>query len=171
MIYRTLISVLLLAVLTACTPKFDWREISVGDGKVQAILPGKPQTYTRVLEFQGYELEFTLTGASVDGTVFAVGYAPLPPELQQKPQLATEMAQTVVRSFYQKVGVEPPEQLPDWGTTFEVQGGPPGNEAKVRARAWLRSDALVEAIVTGPAASFPTREADEFLVTVRAGAR
>ncbi len=123
------------------------------------------------MQYEGHNLEFTLTGVTVDDTVFALTYVPLPLAMQQNPELAARMAHTVVRSFYQKAGVEPPQQLPDWGTTFEVEGGQAGSAAKVRARAWLRRDALIEAIVTGPAAGFPSREADEFLGAVAADAR
>jgi hypothetical protein len=67
-------------LLAACTPKFDWREVRSADGGFTLLLPDKPQTVTREIAFGGGTIRMTLISTGVGPTLFAAGFAQLPPD-------------------------------------------------------------------------------------------
>lgn len=154
---------MLSGLLLACTPSYNWREVSVADGAVKAFFPDKPLTQERPLSYSGHELRFSLTTATVDDVLFAVGYAPLPPALQNAPDKSRELASSVIGSLYQNMGAPPPAQLPELGVPFVIEGKSQKGPMRMRATVWLTSHALIEGIVMADLASFPQQEADEFL--------
>lgn len=164
--------ILMLGLLLGCSPEYNWRELAVADGMVRAIFPDKPETQKRVLNFAGSDIEFSLTAATVKGAVFAVGYAPLPEALKNNESARLNMGRTVVASFYQNLGVEPPSELPAFGEPFEIAGQDTGNGAtRLRAIAWVLPHALVEGIVTARSDAFPDSQATEFLKGLAVGQR
>ena len=72
-------------LLAACSPRYNWREVDVADGRVRAAFPDRVQTETRQLRLDTHTLSFTLASATVGEAVFAVGSAPLPPEIAADP--------------------------------------------------------------------------------------
>ncbi|WP_353149483.1 hypothetical protein [Pollutimonas bauzanensis] len=150
-------------LLMACTPSYNWREVSLADGAVKAFFPDKPLTQERPLNYSGHELRFSLTTATVDEALFAVGYAPLPEALRGAPEKTQGLASTIVASLYQNMGVEPPTQLPELGKPFTIEGKSQQGPMRMRATVWLTDHALIEGIVMAGQAPFPEQEADEFL--------
>ena len=72
--------ILVMALLvSACSPRYNWREVDVADGRVRAAFPDRVQTETRALRLDTHTLSFTLATATVGEAVFAIGSAPLPP--------------------------------------------------------------------------------------------
>ena len=65
----------LLALLTACSPKFDWREVRGTEAPFVILLPAKPVTVSRDMVLAGVEIKMQMTAADVDGVSFAVGSA------------------------------------------------------------------------------------------------
>ncbi|MBJ7314240.1 hypothetical protein ACFOLJ_05205 [Rugamonas sp. CCM 8940] len=62
-------------VLSACSPKFDWRDYRSNDAPYAVLFPGKPATQTRNIDLDGSEVSMTMAAAEVDGITFAVGSA------------------------------------------------------------------------------------------------
>ncbi len=155
--------VLLSCLLLACTPRYNWREVLVADGAVQAIFPDKPLTQQRPLNYSGHELQFSLTSAEVDGALFAVAHAPLPQALRSAPEQTRGLMASVVASLYRNLGKQPPAELPKMGEVFVIEGESPQGAVRMRARVWLTEHALIEGIVTADRSSFPEQQADEFL--------
>ena len=81
-----LTTALTVGLLTACSPKLDWREVASPEGKFSAVFPGKPQISTRDIPFRGQRIPMTITAAGKGPTLFAVGVAQLPPEAVATPQ-------------------------------------------------------------------------------------
>lgn len=65
------------AILTACNPRFDWREYRSPDAHFSALFPGKPAVLTREIDLDGKKVSLTMTASEVDGNTFAVGSAEL----------------------------------------------------------------------------------------------
>ena len=149
-------------LLAGCSPDYNWRTVAVADGMVKAIFPDKPRTQERTLDFSGHKVQFTLTAATVDDAVFAVGYAALPETLRTDEAARNEMGRAVIRSFYQNLGLAVPENLPAFGTRFDLEGQSPKGPVKLQVKTWMLPHALVEGIVTAPATSFPEQQANEF---------
>lgn len=65
-------------LFTACSPKFDWREVHGTNIPFSAVLPGKAASHTRPVDLGGIRVPMTMTAANVDDVTFAVGVAELP---------------------------------------------------------------------------------------------
>lgn len=163
---KKLLLVGLAGLLAACSPRYDWRELDAAEGQVRAAFPARVQTDSRDLVLVGRELRFSLTSAQVEGAVFAVGYAPLPEDLQGKPA-ARELGDALRRSLYANFGAEPPAQAPDDGTEIEVHAPPGQRDAWLLARIWVTSRMLIEVVATGSRRSLSPEHAREFVRSAR----
>lgn len=65
-------------LITACNPKFDWRDYRSPDAPYAVLFPGKPATQTREVNLDGQQVKMNMAAAEVDGITFAVGSAELP---------------------------------------------------------------------------------------------
>ncbi|MEG1051931.1 MAG: hypothetical protein RSF79_07770 [Janthinobacterium sp.] len=65
------------SVLSACSPKFDWRDYRSPDAQFTALFPGKPAVLTREIDLDGKKVSLTMTASEVDGATFAIGSAVL----------------------------------------------------------------------------------------------
>ena len=65
-------------ILSACSPKFDWRDYRSVDAPYSSLFPGKPVTFTRPIDLNGVQVSMTMTATDVDGSTFAIGSALLP---------------------------------------------------------------------------------------------
>lgn len=153
-------------LMAACSPEYNWREVSVADEVGRVLFPDKPRTESRTLEFNGHPVQFTLTTAKVGNTLFAVGHAPWPEPMQADEALRRSMGQTVVASMYNNLGHEAPAELPAFGDLFQVDGD---SGVRLQARVWLAEHGLVEGMVIGPADEFSSEAAKEFLGSVAVG--
>ena len=70
-------------MLAACSPEFNWRKVQLEQTGLSAMLPGKPTTSHRLLDFEQHQLDFYLTTATAGGQSYTVGHVILPKELQQ----------------------------------------------------------------------------------------
>ena len=81
--------------LSACSPKYDWRDYRSNDAPYAVLFPGKPATHTRSIRLDqpgrpdpALAIDMTMTAAEVDGVVFAVGSARLADPTQAPAALA-----------------------------------------------------------------------------------
>ena len=65
------------SILSACSPKFDWRDYRSPDAQFTALFPGKPAVLTREIDLDGKKVSLTMTASEVDGATFAIGSAVL----------------------------------------------------------------------------------------------
>ncbi|AHV94468.1 hypothetical protein [Bordetella holmesii] len=150
------------SLLAACSPRYDWRELDVAEGRVRAAFPAKVQTDSRDLVLAGHALRFSLASAQVDGAVFAVGYARLPAALRGRPA-AGELGEALRRSLYTNLGVPPPAGGQPDGTLFEIHATDPAREAWLVGKIWVTADMLLEVVATGSRRSLSPEHAQEFL--------
>ncbi len=152
--------------LAACSPSYNWRELELADGQVKAAFPDRTQTETRDLKIGEHSLSFTLTGARVNDAVFAVGYAPLPPDIARDPAARVALGQALVRSRYIGLRVAPPDTFPDNGQAFAVHGQLGNEPGSLHGRVWVTDKLLVEAVAMGSDKNLPVERATEFLAQV-----
>lgn len=152
----------LLAALAACSPRYNWREVSVAAGAAVAAFPDKPETQRRMLPYEGGKVEFFLTAAQVGDAMFAVGYVPWSAAMRDDAAAQAAFGQAVMFSLYRNLDAASPAQLPGFGRRFAISGRSPKGAARMEARVWLLPGGLVEGLVTASAGSYPQHEADEF---------
>ena len=83
-----LMALLAASLLTACNPKYNWRDFSSPDAPYRVMFPDKPATYTRSIDLDGMTVNMTMTAVDIDGTMFAVGSAQAPDPAKAQAALA-----------------------------------------------------------------------------------
>jgi len=64
----------LAAVLGACSPVFNWREVPIADDGLVALLPCKPDRATRALPLGTESISVDMAGCQAGGATFAVAH-------------------------------------------------------------------------------------------------
>lgn len=165
--FRICAVVLLGLWLAGCSPDYNWRQASVADGAVTAFFPERTVTQSRPIQFDDHELDFSLTSSVVGDASFTIAYAALPQALRDNPQRSQAFAKGVVQSLYRNLGAAPPDNLPQAGAPFTITGATPQGTVRIVAAVWLTNNALIEALVTADADSFPDNAANEFMRGVK----
>ncbi|CAB3817350.1 hypothetical protein LMG2828_00274 [Achromobacter piechaudii] len=153
-------------VLAACSPRYNWREVDVADGHVRAAFPDRVSTETRDLRLDTHTLRFTLSSATVGEAVFAVGSAPLPPDIAADPAARQALGMALMQSLYVNMQAPPPTQWPAYGQDIEVHGKAMGKPGWLQAKVWVTDTMLIEAVAAGTQESLPAERAREFLRSV-----
>ena len=97
-IQTILACVIAAGALTACSPKFNWRDYVSEDAPYRVMFPDKPVSHTRTIDLNGLKVEMTMTAAQIDGTMFAVGTAEAPDADQAEAALGA-MKTALVRNI------------------------------------------------------------------------
>ncbi len=148
--------------LAGCSPEFDWRSVEVADGAITGVLPARPRSETRQVDFEGHPLDLTMTMAQAGSVLFALGHAPLPEALRADPRAAEALARGVIRSFYGNLGVQPPDPLPEPGERFVIEGGPVERPVRLEALVAINARGLLEAVVTAEPGAFDRAPVRDF---------
>lgn len=82
------------SILSACSPKFDWRDYRSPDAQFTALFPGKPAVLTREIDLDGKKVSLTMTASEVDDNTFAIGSAVL--DSAEQAQAALPAMQTAL---------------------------------------------------------------------------
>lgn len=164
-IWRICAAIMAAVLASGCSPEYNWREVAVSDQVGRVLFPAKPRVETRELPFGEHALQFTLTTAKVDHSIFAVGSAPWPATLEKDEALQQDVGRAVMASLYQNLDSQVPDPLPQFGERFEIATG----ATRLQARVWVSREGLIEGVVMGPEREFPNAAADEFLGSVAKG--
>lgn len=65
------------AVLAACSPALNWREVKLDEAPLAILLPCKPDKGARTLPIAGKPTELRMLGCEADGMLFSVASAQL----------------------------------------------------------------------------------------------
>lgn len=153
-------------LVAACSPSYNWREVDVADGHVRAAFPDRVTSDTRDLKLDTHTLKFTLASANVGEAVFAVGSAPLPPDIAADPAARRALGLALMRSLYVNMQAVPPLEWPPYGDVIEIHGKAMGKPGWLQARVWVTDAMLIEAVAAGTQESLPAERAREFLRSV-----
>jgi hypothetical protein len=61
----------------ACTPTFNWREVSLEQAGVMGLLPCKPDRGTRQVQLAGQTMPMTMAGCESGGALFTISFVPI----------------------------------------------------------------------------------------------
>jgi hypothetical protein len=157
------------ALLAACSPKYDWREVHDGDASYTVLMPAKPDTVTREINLGGIRTSMKMTGAEIDGATFAVGTAKLP-DAQQALAALPLMRSTMVNNISGTIREKKPDaqaskQAESGTTTMDVEAvGNAGGQSRILHGRFVARDARVyQAIVVGPENALPDDAVETFL--------
>jgi hypothetical protein len=150
------------ALLAACTPSLNWREVKVRNATLVATLPCKPDEATRLASIGPMTVNLEMTGCEASGALFAIGRAQLSPQTS-----APEVAQLWRASTLQKVGAASGQE-PRWATgpdivpliTLSAEAKrPEGGLLQVQSLWFARDGSIFQAVIYGSAISSEMTEA------------
>lgn len=160
--------------LTACTPRYDWRDVRGTSVPFSVLLPAKPSTHTRSVNLGGIQANMTMTAAEVGDVTFAVGTAELPDAAQAQAALLV-MKDTLVKNIGGVVRHEK-STLGSQASTIELAAGPAAGApaaarnaraSELHARFLARERRVYQVIVVGAAKSIPQDAIDTFLTSFK----
>lgn len=154
-----------IALLAACSPKFDWREVRGSAAPFVVLLPAKPASHTRAVNLDGIEVSMTMTAADVDGVTFAVGTAELPDEAKAQ-QALTTMKTALVRNIGGTVRKETSSAPGTIPVTIDIEAA--GAESRVLFGRFIANGKRVyQVIAIGKESALPREAADTFLTSFK----
>ncbi len=152
-----------MTLLVACSPQYNWRELTLADGHVRAAFPARVQSESRTVRLGDVATEFTITVASVDDATFAVGHARLPPEVARDPVLRNRLARVLLGSAYANLGAVAPPGLEAGAEPVVVRGEGARQGTWSLVKVWATADGLVQATAMGRDDNLPMPIAREFI--------
>lgn len=153
------------ALLLACSPKFDWREVRGSAAPYVALFPAKPDTHARTINLDGAQVRMTMTGAEIDGVSFTVGSVHLEDPTRAQ-QAIGAMKTALVRNIEGRIVSERLSAPAPGATLLELEARgplPQGRERLLLARFFARGHHAYQMLVVGAADAVPREAADTFL--------
>lgn len=144
--------------LSACSPKYDWREVRSDAAPYVIALPTKPTTHTRTIDLKGIKASMTMVASEVDGVTFAVGSAELPDAIQAQVSLGamkTAMINNIAGTVKHEKVLTIPQSINAPGTVVVTEieaSGPPSNGQNrvLFARFLAKENRVYQLVVLGP---------------------
>lgn len=86
------------ALLSGCSPTYNWREYLDPEGTYRVLMPGRVASLSREINLDGIVLTMSMSGALVDSTRFAVGTVRLP-QAGQRDHVLAAMRTAMLRNL------------------------------------------------------------------------
>lgn len=157
--------------ITACTPKFDWREIRNSEAPFIATFPGKPASHSRDIDLDGIEVKLHMLGADVNQISFAIAYAKIESgdkDLQTSHQqralsaMQTGMLKNIQAKIIQPTPIDAPKN-----TITAIGKTQNGKMIKMIARFTQHGPWVIQAVMLGEEKSFTPEIADMFFGSIK----
>ncbi|RJG02990.1 hypothetical protein [Noviherbaspirillum sedimenti] len=165
---RAAFTLAIACMLSACSPKFDWRVVRGNPVPFEVLLPAKPASMTRPVDLGVAQVEMTMTAAEVDGVTFAVGAATLPAAAGASAALSamkTALVLNIHGSIKRETG-DPKDAGKAGAAPLEVEAigarAPNGAELLLLARFVAKDARVYQVLVLGPPQKVVRAEADTF---------
>jgi hypothetical protein len=152
-------AVALAAAISACSPRFDWRDYRSSEAPYSVLFPGKPATHTRTVDLDGRAAAMTMTAAEVEGTIFAVGSATLADASQARHAIGA-MRTAMVRNIGGSISKEAERE---GGLEVEAHGANNGRAMQLHGRFVAHGNLAYQVIVMGPETAVDAENIDTFI--------
>lgn len=171
-----LATIVLALALSACTPKYDWREVRGTNTPFMVMMPAKPATYTRPVNLDGLQVTMTMTAAEVDDVTFAIGTAELP-DAANAPAALNAMKIALVKNIGGTIKSEKSSVLAQSPGTVSSQidieatgapGGNTGGQPRLLVARFVAIDKRIyQAVVVGREKAVTRDAVDTFLTSFK----
>lgn len=147
---RRLIIACGLALLAACSPKYNWREAHGDKVPFTVLLPAKPASFSRQIDLNGTPVMMTMTAAEIDGVTFAVGAAELS-DAAQTPKALESMRTALINNIGGTVRDTPvPGKADgDHGLDVSAAGVARGQPMMLMARLVAKDKRIYQVLIVG----------------------
>jgi hypothetical protein len=171
-------------LLSACSPRYDWREVRPAEGGWVASFPARVQSAVREIDLGGKRVSMAMHAARVDGVAFAIGIASLPEgsgEIADQAPASLKAAMlrniqgTILREHVVTIQRSGKSLAPVPGSEIEADGKSGGEPVRLAARfaayRSARGGQVVQIIVLGPSAELSRSVGHEAIETFMSSLR
>lgn len=164
---------LVAALLSGCSPHFNWREFTSKDASWQALFPDKPSTASREINLNGARTTMTMTAAEVDDILFAVGQVEAADPAGAATAL-TAMQAALVRNINGTVTSSKSNAASASGAApritrdIDATGTRNGQPTRLVIHFEARGRSLYQVVVAGPATAMKPEHTEQFLTSFKA---
>lgn len=157
--------------LSACSPKYNWRDYVSPQAPYRVMFPGKPATYTRSIDLDGMRVDMTMTATEVEGAMYAVGTAQAPDAARAQAALSA-IETALVRNIGATATREKSSAdasvsngTANSSSSSDVSANGVLNGVPMRLVGHFESHGrrIYQVVVMGPAKSIETEPADQFI--------
>ena len=161
---KRVLPLMLALLLSACSPKYNWRDYRSNDAPYAVLFPGKPATQTRSIRLDQLDVSMTMSAADIDGVIFAVGSAQLADAAQT--QAAVGAMQT---AMVKNIGatVTSSKTLADGTLEVDASGTERGQPMRLIGRFLAKDKRIYQVVVIGPAARIEAESVETFLTSFK----
>jgi len=173
--------VLFLALLAACSPRYNWREMPAADGAIRVTFPSSPKPDQRDVDIAGHTLSLAFEIAPVDTSIFAVGRVALPASVMADPAELAKVADAFEQvllanlrgtlTYRKEIALrQAPADTRRLGRAveMEVHGTVANTPSWLLGRVYLLGDHLIEVVALGREDELDRDAAETFVRSVRA---
>lgn len=173
--YCLMLPLILMTILniSACTPKFDWREFRSQDAPIIMLFPGKPASHVREVDLDGIKVNLYMTAADVNQISFAVAYAKIDDkhadknELAQRQQRALSAMQAGMLKNIQATIVQTTSADVPKNTISAIGKTQNGQSIKLVARFTQHGPWIIQAVMLGNDKAFTPEVMDMFFGSLK----
>ena len=156
---------MLMLMLAACSPKFNWRDVHNAEAAYLVQLPDKPASLRRPVQLGSQTVIMQMTAAQVDGVRFAVGAAQLPTAEAAQANV-TVMQGNLVRNMGGRLNSQHNSIANSGGKVSLIDEFEAGNASlTMQARLVAHGTWIYEVLVAGPRATWNQEAVDIFLAS------
>lgn len=157
------------ALLAACTPGLDWREVAPEGSRARAQFPCKPKSMTRQAALAGAPTRMTLLSCEAEGSTFALAHAQLGDPARVSvalEEMAAALAANIASAGVRSQPITVPGMTPNAGARrIWLQGRlPDATPVQEQAVLFAHATQVYQAVVLGPR---PGAAADVFIDSLR----
>ncbi|WP_343732670.1 hypothetical protein [Duganella sp.] len=155
---------LLALLLSACSPKYDWRDYRSNDAPYAVLFPSKPATQTRSIKLDQLDVSMTMSAADIDGVIFAVGSAQLA-DAAQAPAAVEAMKTAMVNNI--NASITSSKTLANGALEVDASGTEKGRSMRLIGRFIAKEKRIYQVVVIGPAQNIEADSVETFLTSFK----
>jgi len=168
---RILTSAFVALFITACSPKYNWRDVAGQQAPFTVLMPDKPSRLSREIQLGQRTVTMHMTAVQIDGVKFAVGAIEMPNAIEAqasvaliKSMLLKNMAGTVTQEKISAAHVGGQLTLNDEFSAFNSS-----SSVRMSGRIVARDAWVFEVLVVGPDQVINSDMVDTFLSSFKPG--
>jgi hypothetical protein len=165
---RGALALLVTALLAACYPELDWREVSSTEGGYAVLLPAKPERATREVMIGDMRLVLHMASVHKNGMAFGIAHATLPSVTADGGRLLADARDALVRNIGGRITAERTVLIggrPAW--EFAAEGTAEGEPMRLAARLLATNDRFYQVVFVGRAGRGTESDVSMFLESFR----
>lgn len=158
-----------IVLLSACSPKYNWREAHGGTVQFTVLLPAKPATFSRQIDLNGLPVTMTMTAAEIDGVTFAVGAAELP-DAERASKALDSMQTALVNNIGGKLKeahIAGKQANVDRLLDIAADGVARGQPLLLQARLIAKGNRIYQVLIVGNAKDISAENAETFFTSFK----